>query len=194
MKKLLPIVLLALVACRTTPPPVQRTPIPPVVETPAPIEPTPEPAPPSEPEPPSKPEPPPEPRPGPEAPLAIRVGIGSDLETVTFPCCEDGLTAAVENQAVPVASTLRVEPAPAGARKGFFRLQVAALRDELQSQDLARRLAQETGQPAESTFDAGIDLYRVRVGHYATREEAERDLRRLGSIGVIGGFVVNDGG
>ncbi|HEX5715533.1 MAG TPA: SpoIID/LytB domain-containing protein, partial [Thermoanaerobaculia bacterium] len=194
MKKLLPIVLLALAACRTTSPPVERTPAPPVAETPAPapVEPTPAPAP--APPVPSEPEIPLEPRPGPEAPLAIRVGLASDLETVTFPCCEDGLAAAVESQAVPVASTLRVEPAPAGARKGFFRLQVAALRDERQSQDLARRLAQETGQPAESTFDAGIDLYRVRVGHYATREEAERDLRRLGSIGVIGGFVVNDGG
>ncbi|MEA2559830.1 MAG: hypothetical protein QOH06_1334 [Acidobacteriota bacterium] len=189
MKKLLLIVLVVLIGCRTTPPPVKRTPIPPVVE-PASVEPTPEPAPPA----PSEPEPSPEPPLGPEAPLAIRVGLASDLEAVTLPCCEERLAAAVENQAVPVASTLRVEPAPGGARQGFFRLQVAALRDERQSQDLARRLAEETGQPAEATFDAGIDLYRVRVGHYATREEAERDLRRLGSIGVIGGFVVNDGG
>ncbi|MFP5288656.1 MAG: SpoIID/LytB domain-containing protein, partial [Thermoanaerobaculia bacterium] len=190
MKKLFVIVLLALAGCRTAPPPVQRTPPPPVAETPAPapapVEPTPEPAPPAPPE--------PEPRQGPEAPLVIRVGLASDLESVTLPCCEDRLAVAVETRAVPVASTLRVEPAPAGARKGFFRLQIAALRDERQSQDLARRLAQETGQPAEATFDAGIDLYRVRVGHYATREEAERDLRRLGSIGVVGGFVVNDGG
>src|SRR5688572_19750630 len=98
MKKLLPIVLLALIGCRTTPPPVKRTPAPPVVETPAPapapVEPTPEPPAPAE----------PEAQPGPEAPLAIRVGLGSDLETVTFPCCEDRLAAAVENQAVPVAS------------------------------------------------------------------------------------------
>src|SRR5687767_14302779 len=109
MKKLLPIVLLALAfGCRTTPPPVKRTPIPPVPETPAPapapVEPTPEPAPPV----PSEPEP----RLGPEAPLAIRVGLASDLETVTFPCCEERLAAAVETLAVPVASTLRVEPAP----------------------------------------------------------------------------------
>ncbi|MFL6292736.1 MAG: SpoIID/LytB domain-containing protein [Thermoanaerobaculia bacterium] len=189
MKKLLPIVLLAVAfGCRTAPPPVKKTPIPPVAETPAPapapVEPTPEPAPPA----------PEEPRIGPEAPLAVRVGLASDLESVTLPCCEERLAAAVETQAVPVTSALRIEPAAAGARQGFFRLQVAALRDERQSQDLARRLAEETGQPAEATVDAGIDLYRVRVGHYATREEAERDLRRLGSIGVIGGFVVDDGG
>src|SRR5688572_12658673 len=104
MKKLLPIVLLAIsFGCRTTPPPVQRTPAPPPVETPAPA-----PAP-VEPTPPAPVEP--EPRPGPEAPLAIRVGLASDLETVTFPCCEERLAAAIEDQAVPVASTLRVEPA-----------------------------------------------------------------------------------
>ncbi|HET9228633.1 MAG TPA: SpoIID/LytB domain-containing protein [Thermoanaerobaculia bacterium] len=190
MKKTSAIVLLALaLGCRTAPPPVQKTPPPPAppVETPAPVEPAPTPEPtPAPPE--------PEPRPGPEAPLSIRVGLASDLETVTLPCCEEALAAAVETRQVPVSSTLRVEPAAGGARKGFFRLQIAALRDERQAQDLARRLAEETGQPGEATFDAGIDLYRVRVGHYATREEAERDLRRLGSIGVIGGFVVNDGG
>jgi stage II sporulation protein D len=190
MKKLLPIVLLGLaLGCRTAPPPVQRAPPPTPTPAPAPPEPTPSPAPSA---PPTSPEP--EPRTGPEAPLTVRVGLASDLDSVALPCCEERLAAAVENQAVTVASALRVEPAPAGARKGFFRLQIAALRDERQSQDLANRLAQETGQPAEATFDAGIDLYRVRVGHYATREEAERDLRRLGSIGVIGGFVVNDGG
>ena len=190
MKKTSAIALLALaLGCRTAPPPVQKTPTPPAppVETPAPVEPAPTPEPtPAPPE--------PEPRPGPEAPLSIRVGLASDLEAVTLPCCEEVLAAAVESREVPVSSTLRVEPAAGGARKGFFRLQIAALRDERQAQDLARRLAEETGQPAEATFDAGIDLYRVRVGHYAVREEAERDLRRLGSIGVIGGFVVNDGG
>ncbi|HWM94425.1 MAG TPA: SpoIID/LytB domain-containing protein [Thermoanaerobaculia bacterium] len=190
MKKTFLIVVLALAfGCRTTtPPPVQRTPAPPLeTPAPAPAEPAPEPVRPVRPE-------PPEPGPGPEAPIVIRVGLASDLESVALPCCEDGLVAAVESRTVPVSSALRVEPAPAGARKGFFRLQVAALRDERQAQDLARRLAAETGQVAEATFDAGIDLYRVRVGHYAVREEAERDLRRLGSIGVIGGFVVNDGG
>jgi stage II sporulation protein D len=189
MKKPLAIVLLVLAfGCRTTPaPPVKRPPAPEPQATPAPT-PTPEPTP----EPPVVE--PSEPRPGPEAPLEVRVGLASDLESVTLPCCEEPLTAAVESQPLTVTGPLRIEPAAAGARQGFFRLQVAALRDERQSNDLARRLAEETGQPAEATFDAGIDLYRVRVGHYATREEAESDLRRLGSIGVIGAYIVNDGG
>jgi stage II sporulation protein D len=193
MRKLLLIVLLVLAfGCRTTPaPPVKRPPAAPEPQaTPAPV-PTPEPTPE-----PSVPEPsvPITPIPGPEAPLEVRVGLASDLESISLPCCEEPLAAAVEGQALTVTAALRIEPAASGARQGFFRLQVAALRDERQSGDLARRLAEETGQPAEATFDAGIDLYRVRVGHYATREEAERDLRRLGSIGVIGAYVVDDGG
>jgi stage II sporulation protein D len=192
MKKPLLIVLLVLAfGCRTTPaPPVNRPPAkaPEPQATPVPT-PTPEPT--SEPS--VDPEPS-QPRLGPEAPLEVRVGLASDLESVSLPCCEEPLAAAVESQALTVTTSLRIEPAAAGARQGFYRLQVAALRDERQSGDLARRLAKETGQPAEATFDAGIDLYRVRVGHYATREEAERDLRRLGSIGVIGAYVVDDGG
>ena len=195
MRKPLLIVFLVLAfGCRTTPaPPVKRPPAPEPQATPAPV-PTPEPTPEPPPMESTEPAEPPSPVPGPEAPLEVRVGLASDLEAVTLPCCEERLTAAVESQALTVTTALRIEPAASGARQGFFRLQVAALRDERQSNDLARRLAEETGQPAEATFDAGIDLYRVRVGHYATREEAERDLRRLGSIGVIGAYVVNDGG
>jgi stage II sporulation protein D len=135
-----------------------------------------------------------EPVQGPTAPLLLKVGLASDLETVTLPCCEEGLTASVDDTSVPVSSTIKVEPAAAAASQGYYRLQVAALRDERQAQELADRLQQATGQPGDAHFDAGIDLYRVRVGQYATREEAERDMRRLGSIGVVGAFVVNEGG
>ena len=93
-----------------------------------------------------------------------------------------------------MTTSLKVEPAAATAQKGYYRLQVAALRDERQAQDLARRLERSSGQPGEAYFDAGIDLYRVRVGRYATREAAEADMRRLGAIGVTGAFVVNEGG
>jgi stage II sporulation protein D len=137
--------------------------------------------------------PPAEPAPGPTAPLLLKVGLASDLDTVTLPCCEEGLTAAVDDAPVPVSSTLKVEPAAGSAQQGYYRLQVAALRDERQAQQLAERLEKTTGQPGDAHFDAGIDLYRVRLGEYGSREEAERDLRRLGNIGVVGGFVVNEG-
>lgn len=176
---------------RRLPPPATRVPPPAPAPAPQPETPAPQPeAPAPRPEPRQEPQPP---TVGPVEPLLIKVGLASDLESLTIPCCEEPLAAAVEGQEISVHGPLRIEPAAAGAEKGFYRLQVAALRDERQAQELARRLEQETGQPGEASFDADIDLYRVRVGHYPTREAAERDLRRLGSIGVTGAFVVSSG-
>jgi stage II sporulation protein D len=128
-----------------------------------------------------------------QEPLLVKVGLASDLDAVAFPCCEEALEVAVEDRALPVSTGLKVEPAAASAQQGYYRIQVAALRDERQAQNLARRLERDSGQPGEAYFDAGIDLYRVRVGHYPTREAAEADLRRLATIGVTGAFVVNEG-
>jgi stage II sporulation protein D len=131
--------------------------------------------------------------PSPQEPLLVLVGLASDLDSVTFPCCEEDLEVALEGRSLHVASTLKVEPAAASSQKGYFRIQVAALRDEQQARNLARRLERDSGQPGDAHFDAGIDLYRVRVGRYPTREAAEADLRRLAAIGVTGAFVVNEG-
>jgi stage II sporulation protein D len=139
---------------------------------------------------PAQPEAPP---PQPTEPLLVKVGLASDLESVSFPCCEETLDVAVESQAVPATSALKVEPAAATAQQGYYRLQVAALRDERQAQDLAKQLEQISGQPGEAFFDAGIDLYRVRIGHYPTRDAAEADMKRLGASGVTGAFIVNEG-
>ncbi|HVR97677.1 MAG TPA: SpoIID/LytB domain-containing protein [Thermoanaerobaculia bacterium] len=188
---ILPPVITAGCAGRRLPPPATRVPAPAPAPVPQPEPPAPAPQP-EEPQ----PEPPTDAQGlvvGPAEPLIIKVGLASDLESLTIPCCEEPLDAAVEGQEISVHGPLRIEPAATGAEKGYYRLQVAALRDERQAQELARRLEQETGQPGEASFDADIDLYRVRVGNYPTREAAERDLRRLGSIGVTGAFVVSSG-
>jgi stage II sporulation protein D len=125
--------------------------------------------------------------------VRLKVGLATDLGSVTFPCCEEPLAVEAEGRPLAVSSSLRLEPAAASAEKGFYRLQAAALRDERQAQELARRLEAALGQPAYSVFDAGTDLYRVRVGRYESREEAGRDLRRLGGLGIAGAFVVSDG-
>ncbi|HEX9942241.1 MAG TPA: SpoIID/LytB domain-containing protein [Thermoanaerobaculia bacterium] len=160
--------------------------------------PQPPPAQPAPQQPPATPKEPVPAEPEPEAtsrqePLLVKVGLASDLDAVAFPCCEEALEVAVEDRALPVSTGLKVEPAAASAQQGYYRIQVAALRDERQAQNLARRLERDSGQPGEAYFDAGIDLYRVRVGHYPTREAAEADLRRLATIGVTGAFVVNEG-
>lgn len=127
-------------------------------------------------------------------PILLKVGLATDLDTVSFPCCEEGLAAQIDRNEVPVTVALKVEPAAAGAEQGYYRIQVAALRDERQAHGLARQLTAATGLAGGAYFDAGIDLYRVRVGHFATREKAEDELRRLATVGVIGAFVVNEGG
>ena len=37
-------------------------------------------------------------------PLLVKVGLASDLDAVTFPCCEEPLQVAVETQEVAVGS------------------------------------------------------------------------------------------
>jgi stage II sporulation protein D len=185
-----PVLLLLLVilaSCRTAPapkpvPPAPR-PIPPVQEPPKQPAPRPTPAPPAEPIP-----------IGPSVPLLLKVGLGTDLNEVTFPCCEEALTVSVGEAPLDVVGSFKVEPAAAGSEQGYYAIQAAALRDERQANELAQRLSRETGQPGEAHFDAGIDLYRVRVGHYSTREAAEADRRRLGTIGVTDSFVISEGG
>lgn len=216
MKRALAFALAALVAsacARQTPRPATPRPAPgkavpksapkPVEPKPAPAKPAPKPAPP-------KPEPsaevPPQAPIVPAAPLPktrklpssnplIKIGLASDMPSIILPCCESDIRVQIGNDPRPVAiaSPIRVEPAAGAAELGVYRIQVAALRDEGQASGLAKSLSDRLGQPADSHFDAGGDLYRVRVGSYATKELADADLRRLSSLGVTDAWVVSEG-
>jgi DedD protein len=79
---------------------------------------------------------------------------------------------------------------PAPAKGGKFALQAAATSTEAAARELSERLKKaglppytETVQTAEGT------RYRVRVGPYATREEAERVRTRLKSLGISANIV-----
>ena len=179
---------------RSVPPPVRPMPTMPTPPRPAP--PTPAPTPPVAPAPVPAPAPDLVPAPVPPGPILVKVGLASDRTSLTLPCCEGTVTVVSgERSTVPVAvvAPVVVEPAAGSSQSGFWRIQAAALRDEKQAQDLATRLERQTGQPADSHFDAGIDLYRIRLGHYATKDEAEESLRRLTSMGVTGAWVVSEG-
>lgn len=184
------VLVLLLAACRTAPPPKPAPPAPrpaPPVEEPVPPQPKPQPQPAPVPAEPALPA-------GPPARLLLKVGLATDLDTINFPCCEEALTVTAADRPLEAVASLKVEPAAASSREGFYSIQAAALRDERQADELARRLARETGQPGDSHFDADMDLYRVRVGRYATREEADRDRRRLSGMGVTDSFVISEGG
>lgn len=113
-------------------------------------------------------------------PEEIRLGLATDLERVEVSCC-DGHSWLVDDagRRVEVAGSFKVLAAPGKASPGVHRLQVAALRDRVQAEKLAGRLADLLDQRADSVLDAGTGLYRVRVGRFSDREAAEKARGRL---------------
>jgi stage II sporulation protein D len=137
--------------------------------------------------------PPPLPFP-PGGPQLIRVGLSTDQAEAVFPCCGDRLEVVWDGAVFARGAPLRVLPAAQAASAGVFRLQVAALRDPSQAEELARRLESATGLPADSLIDGATGLYRVRVGRWQTREEADRARALLSPYGVTQAWAVSEGG
>lgn len=127
------------------------------------------------------------------APILLRVGLATDLDQASIPCCSPELILAAADRRWAVRTSLRVLPAAGTARQGHFRLQVAALKDEGQARELAAGLGVRSGYPTDFHFDAGVDLYRVRVGQFHNREDAETARGRLEVLGVSGSWVVAEG-
>lgn len=127
-------------------------------------------------------------------PLILRVGLATDLERVDLPCCGGEVKLHYGDTTLPLDRRTFILPAAGIGQTAIYRLQVAALKDELQAQGIADYLNAETSYPAESVFDADTDLYRVRVGRFATREEAETAQGGLAGLGVTQSWVVSEGG
>lgn len=127
-------------------------------------------------------------------PLVVRVGLATDLKVVDLPCCDARWTLASGDATVALSQPVRVAPAGTLTGRAVYRLQVAALKDEIQAHGLAEELTRTTGHAADAVFDAGTDLYRVRVGRFERREEAEAIRARLESLGASTGWVASEGG
>ncbi len=113
-------------------------------------------------------------------PAEIRVGLATDVDRLEVPCCETpSWLEAEDGERHEVDRRFSVRPAPGKASPGDHRLQVAALRDRWQAEKLAARLAELLDQEADSVLDAATGLYRVRVGRYGGREQAEEARGRL---------------
>ncbi len=122
----------------------------------------------------------------------LRVGLATDLSKVELPSGSGVLLAEAEGRVFRVKAPLRVTAAAEILEPGFYRLQAAALKDERQARSLARQLQKDVGPPADVVFDAGSDLYRVRVGRYPTREAAEGIAGRLARQGLREAWVVSE--
>jgi stage II sporulation protein D len=91
---------------------------------------------------------------------------------------------------VAALASARVEPASPGKSLGSYRVQVAALKDEGQAKGVAQRITLSTGEESDVVFDAKSDLYRVRVGRYASREEAAEKRAAVVATGLKSSWVV----
>ena len=94
----------------------------------------------------------------------------------------------------PLSAALEISPGDVVVEAVVYRLQVAALKNEEQAEGIAATLHSSTGQPADAVFDAGTDLYRVRVGRFDTRDEAEALRQELAQLGIVQGWVASEGG
>ena len=130
----------------------------------------------------------------PRGPILLRVGLASDLAEVELPGAGGARVVPAGGAPMAIASPLVVRPGGAVAAAAVYRLQAAALRDEGQARELARRLAESTGEPADVGFDAGSGLYRVRLGRWPARAGADAARARLAGRGVAEAWVVSEGG
>ena len=128
-----------------------------------------------------------------EADIMLRVGLSTDQSEIRFPCCLD-LRVQGQGNGFSVTKSFAVRPAPEAVSAPVFRLQVAALQDEAQADELAVRLGRVTGQPADVVLDAETGLHRVRVGRYDRREAAETARRVLASAGTTGTWIATENG
>lgn len=127
-------------------------------------------------------------------PIMLRVGLATDLPSLSVPWNSTPLVAESSDGVVARLSSLRIEPAAEILSPGIFRLQAAALKDEGQARGLAQQLQGSLEEPADVVFDAGSDLYRVRVGRFASRAEAEQAQGRLALRGLSQSWVVSEKG
>ena len=127
----------------------------------------------------------------PEIPASVTVGlvtdapemaVGADLGPLTLKTAQHFLEA-------PVGSLIRPDGEPEGLA---FRVQVAALKDEVQADRLAASLARRLATEADAVFDAESDLYKVRVGRYAERAAAEAVAEQLRALGLTESWVMRE--
>jgi len=130
----------------------------------------------------------------PTLPATVRVGLETDLDAVTLPCCDGEVVAEAGGERIALVSPVTVRPAARAVSPTVWRLQAAALRDDGPARELARRLRDLTRERTQVQFDARAGLYRVRVGGWASREEAETAARRLRTQGLESSWVVSEGG
>lgn len=127
----------------------------------------------------------------PVLPDAVRVGVATDLAEVVLPASLGRARLQTRRHVLEIESGARVRPG--GRLLGVaHRVQVAALKDEGQAEALAARLEDRFGVDADAVFDAESDLYKVRLGRYDERAQADALLERLRTLGYGEAWVTRE--
>ena len=125
-----------------------------------------------------------------DAESLIRVGLATDVEEFEVPCCQELLLSSpLAPGPVPV-SDLQVVPEATTLEAATYSLQLAALKDESQARGVEAWADERFDRPVETLFDAGSDLYKVRIQGFPGREEAELARQRLRKLGVSDAWIV----
>lgn len=105
----------------------------------------------------------------------VRVGLLSDQRSIAFDRIDGGYFVVADNGPSVIRRGFTVM-APLSDSPVTYAVQVAAISDKESAQALADRIANETGQRADLSFDAGPSLYRVLAGIFPD-ENSARPLR-----------------
>ncbi len=115
---------------------------------------------------------------------AARPSLGADSGLLVFA----GSQGRIEGQPTRVQRATFV-PASADAPPARFRVQVASVADAGAAARLAQLAERVAGQPALVRWSEATRTYQVRVGAYATREEAQAMAGRLRQQGLAGAWT-----
>lgn len=115
---------------------------------------------------------------------AARPSIGADSGVLVWSGSNGG--ASGRPTALQRATFVPASPAEPGAR---FRVQVASVADEAAAQRLAQLAERASGEAALVRWSDSTRTFQVRVGAYATREQAQAAAARLRQAGLAGAWT-----
>jgi stage II sporulation protein D len=138
-------------------------------------------------------EPPPIPVPTLSAPSGVvyRVGLKSDLPELSYGSAGEPWIVASGGRAQLVRGPILFRPQPSSGVAGRFSVQAAAFSQEEPARRLLEKLSADFGTAGSVAFSAERGVYRVLLGSFATREEADALAGRVRSAGQQA--VVADG-
>lgn len=129
-----------------------------------------------------------------EDPVAVTDKL-SFFDTLSGPGKESEPRREIKPASAPAPATPRTETPSAAAGTGPWFVQVFAGRDRKAAEDVVKRIvAGGHAVRMETERDGAESLFKVRVGGFATREDADREAQKLRSEGQGGAFVVRPRG